>query len=413
MIVTAFATALAVAHGSAHAQGDSALGGRRPDACAGATDRAVGAPSSTTQVDVCGTPPRRSWLRQILDHKSSETFGDSAIVRGDTIHHGLGRVAAPAALPGARMMASGHVSLMFSPGFMGMQGNMVGDHTVSSGAIATTYNAVTGSKIRVVPDGMNAQMYMFGVMYAVSDWLNVSVMSSWTRKYMRMTTYKGMMGSTVLGSNSGSTSGFGDTSVNAIVRFYQDQHTHLHLNFGLGLPSGSTTETITMLAPMGMRMQMRAPYGMQMGTGSVEALPGLTYLGTAGRWSWGGAFRARIPFARNSHDYNWGAMYEEDLWGGYLLPGDMVLSFRVDYTRQDRIGGRDLMINGPGQPMNPVYYGGQRLQLLGGLDIDGHSLGLPGYSHFAIEGGKPVYQKLNGPQLSAEWQIGARISEMF
>lgn len=91
----------------------------------------------------------------------------------------------------------------------------------------------------------------------------------------------------------------------------------------------------------------------------------------------------------------------------------MVLSFRVDYTRQDRISGRDLMINGPGQPMNPVYYGGERLQLLGGLEIDGHSLGLPGYSHFAIEGGKPVYQKLNGPQLSAEWQIGARISERF
>lgn len=310
LMAALFGTVLAVAHGAAHAQSDPALGGRKPDVCADT----AGERSSITHVDVCGTPPRRSWLRQILDHKSSETFGDSAVVRGDVIHRGLGRVAAPAALPGARMMASGHVSLMFMPAFMGMQGNMIGDHNLSSGAIATTYNAVAGSKIRVVPDGMNAQMYMFGAMYAVSDWLNVSVMSSWTRKYMRMTTYKGMMGSTVLGSNSGSTSGFGDTSVSAIVRFYQDQHTHLHLNFGLGLPSGSTTDTITMLAPTGMHMQMRAPYGMEIGTGSVEALPGLTYLGTVGRWSWGGAFRARIPFARNSHDYNWGAMYEEDVW---------------------------------------------------------------------------------------------------
>ncbi|MCQ9154150.1 hypothetical protein [Acidomonas methanolica] len=370
----------------------------------------VGAPEV---IRVEGAPERMSWLSRLFDHKSTEDFGDAPVTRGDYIHHGLGRVAAPAGLPGARMMAAGHVSLMFMPSFMGMQDNMVGDSTVSPATIATHYDSVTGSKVRVVPHGMNASMYMFGVMYAVNNWLNIDVMSGWTRKYMDMTTFKGMVGSKVLGMSGGATSGFNDTQVDAIVRFYQDRHTHLHLNFGLSLPSGSTTGAITMLSPKGKDMTTRAPYGMQIGTGEVFATPGLTYLGTTGRWSWGAAFRSRIPFARNNHGYAWGARYQESVWGGYLLPGDMILSLRVNYVRQDRISGKDPLINGVGEPMNPLYYGGQRLQLLGGLDIDGHSIGLPGYSHFAIEGGKPVYQNLYGPQLAQGWQIAARISQLF
>lgn len=364
-------------------------------------------------IQVRAVPEHRSWLAGLFDHKSSESFGDAPIVRGDVIHHGLGRVAAPAALPGARMMAAGHVSLMFIPSFMGMQDNMVGDSSVSPATIATHYPSVTGSKVRGVPQGMHAAMYMFGVMYAVTNWLNLDVMSGWTDKSMRMTTFKGMMGSTVLGSNRGTTSGFNDTQIDALVRLYQDRHTHLHLNFGLSLPSGATTDTITMLSPMNMKMTMRAPYGMQIGTGEVFATPGLTYLGTSGHWSWGGAFRSRIPFAANSHGYAWGSLYEESVWGGYLLPVDMVLSLRIDYTRQDRISGHDPQINGMSQPMNPLYYGGQKLQLMGGLDIDGHSIGLPGYSHLAVEGGKPVYQNLYGPQLAQNWQIGVRISQLF
>ena len=56
------------------------------------------------------------------------------------------------------------------------------------------------------------------------------------------------------------------------------------------------------------------------------------------------------------------------------------------------------------QGTNPYFYGGQRINLLGGLEVSGAPFGLQHVS-LAIEGGAPVYQNLNGPQLGEAWQL--------
>lgn len=60
----------------------------------------------------------------------------------------------------------------------------------------------------------------------------------------------------------------------------------------------------------------------------------------------------------------------------------------------------------------PGWYGGERLDLLGGIEVAGHEFGL-GHTKFAIEAGAPVYQDLNGPQLGSNWQLNASFGIMF
>ena len=48
--------------------------------------------------------------------------------------------------------------------------------------------------------------------------------------------------------------------------------------------------------------------------------------------------------------------------------------------------------------------GGQVLELLGGINLL-LPLGPLGDNRFAIEFGKPVYQRLDGPQLERDWRV--------
>jgi hypothetical protein len=56
------------------------------------------------------------------------------------------------------------------------------------------------------------------------------------------------------------------------------------------------------------------------------------------------------------------------------------------------------------QGANPDLYGGEHVDSYGGLEFAGHAFGL-GNTRLAIEGGVPVYQNLNGPQLGQDYQL--------
>ena len=90
---------------------------------------------------------------------------------------------------------------------MGMRGNYIGNSKVSDAYIATHVPSSAGTMMRVVPDTMTMQMHMFSAMYGVTDLLSVMAMASYVDKWMSMTTFKGMSGSTVLGSSAGSNDG--------------------------------------------------------------------------------------------------------------------------------------------------------------------------------------------------------------
>jgi len=321
----------------------------------------------------------------------------------------------PAGVYGAAMVGAGKFMFSYTPSFMHMSGNYVGTGEVSPQTIATTVRTPPGSMApfyRIVPTSMDMDMHMFHAMYGVTDWLNVMAMTSYNYKTMTMTTFAGMMGTAVRGTSSASTEGFGDTMVSALWRLYDDGTHHVHANLGFSLPSGSTTESVTMLPPMGMAMTMRANYGMQLGTGTVDFAPGLTYTGQLRRWSWGAAYRGRFSLDSNGEGYRYGNLTDLTAWAGYSWIHGVTTTFRVDGTVQSAIHGFDPAITGLMQGANPAFYGGSRINLLGGVEIEGALIGLRNL-HLAAEGGAPVYQNLNGPQLGQAWQVNVALRAGF
>jgi hypothetical protein len=253
---------------------------------------------------------------------------------------------------------------------------------------------------------------MFHAMYGITDWLNAAAMVTYLNKSMTMTTFQGATGTTVFGQSTSSTHGFGDTSLASSIRLYQDDIHHLHINAGISLPTGNITETVTMLSPMKTFMTSRASYGMLLGTGTYDLMPGVTYTGHLALWNWGLAYRGRFALDDNSQGYNWGPQHELDGWSGYTVIPGVTLTGRTVWSLQGRIHGYDSQISGLMQGTNPAFYGGSRLDLLGGFVLSGSLIGHPGI-HLGLEGGAPVYQDLNGPQLARNWQANLVLSAGF
>jgi hypothetical protein len=331
----------------------------------------------------------------------------------------------PASLNWTSVAGAGQFMLGYTPTFMGMSGNYIGTSKVSDSTIATTIPSgqthsmmmmgkmmTMPTMLRIVPDNMDGQMHMFNAMYGVTENLTIMAMTGYVEKSMSMTTFKGMMGSTVLGTSSGTTNGITDTMVGLNYRVYHDAINSVVAGLNLNLPTGSQTQQITMLSPMGSTMIMRAPYGMQTGSGSVMLVPSLAYSGFLGRWSWGLAYRGFYPLDNNSEGYRWGALSEFHGWGGYTLFPNVTTTIHVVGSTQDNISGKDPQIMGLSQNANPLYYGGQMVRLLGGAEIGGAAWGYA-KSSLSVEAGGPIYQNLNGPQLGQSWQVTVSARVMF
>jgi len=350
---------------------------------------------------------------------------------------GIPGVHIPAGVTGAYMVPAGEGMANFTPNFMHMSGNYIGSSQVSPALIASsifsgqwmTMKMMKPSRggmggmmmpmtmtrpvmLRIIPSSMDMQMYMLNTMYGLTDNLNLMFMSSYAEKSMTMTTFAGMSGLGILGQSSGTTYGFNDAMVGGSYRIYQDAINHLQFNLMLALPIGTQERTVQMLSPMGSYMTMRAPYAMQIGTGTVDLVPTVAYTGVLGSWSWGALYRGRFPLDYNSEGYQFGATNELTAWGGYSFFKGVTATARIAASTQDHIHGADALITGLAPPANPLYYGGKHLDMFGGLEIAGHPWGL-GHTVVGVEAGGPLYQEVNGPQLGRGWQLSLTGRIMF
>lgn len=304
---------------------------------------------------------------------------------------------------------------MFSYRFMRMEmdGSRDGTNELSPAQIATTVpNRFFGQPmqpptLRVVPTRMTMDMHMFGAMYAPTDDLTLYGMANYIRKEMDHLTFQGGMGSNVLGGFTTVAEGMGDTKIGGSYRLHTDKTHHLHVSLGVSLPTGSTTKSDQILAPNGATPSPRLPYPMQLGSGTFDLTPGVTYTGQAGNFSWGAQYRGEIRLEdENNEGYALGDKHAVTSWIGYRFAPWVSGSFRVDVMTQDSIDGIDPQIVAPVQTADPDNHGGERVDLLWGVNFLAPHGSLKGH-RFAVEFGLPVYQNLNGPQLETDWLLTA------
>jgi hypothetical protein len=190
------------------------------------------------------------------------------------------------------------------------------------------------------------------------------------------------------------TSGLGDTRVAAMYTINKQWMGTL----GLGLPTGSIDEKVTM-----MGNERQAPYAMQLGSGTYDLIPSVTYKDEKGNSGWGSQLEYTFRVGENDNEYTLGDKLELTGWYVHRFGKNVHVSGRLDYLNWGEIEGADKNIMPAmtssgymGTTDDPNNYGGQRLDLLLGLTgvFGGHRIGL--------EVGKPIYQDLNGPQMETD-----------
>jgi hypothetical protein len=205
------------------------------------------------------------------------------------------------------------------------------------------------------------------------------------------------------------TRGIGDISLSGLYSLYRDDTHRLIGIAGLSFPTGSIDETDTL---PGMGIQ-RLPYPMQLGSGTWDFKLGATYLGQVRDWTWGAHASGLVHAGENKHDYRLGDTYEVTAWSALKITDWSSGSLRLKWSQWFNIHGSDSALNPAMVPTaDPDLRAGRRLDMLFGANLFSSEGALEGL-RIGLEGGVPVYQWLDGPQLETDWMMSLTVEWNF
>lgn len=299
----------------------------------------------------------------------------------------------PIGVMGAHTHEKGKWMTSYRYGYMKMDGVISGSDSISNSQIAA-------NSFMIAPEDMSMQMHMFGLMYGLSDSLTLMVMASYKDMEMDHVFVNGMNAGSRFTTRS---RGFGDTKLTALYTLKEWGNHQLQLNAGVSLPTGSTDETDVNSVT---GMEVKLPYPMQLGSGTYDLLPGLTYTGHHGKWGWGTQANATLRLGENSDDYTLGDEYQLTAWGSHQLTDMFSTSLRINAKSWDNIDGADPAFTNLN--MSPMVRtdmrGGERIDVGVGFNIDLPKTKLA-ENRLGVEVLVPVYQDLDGIQLETDYSL--------
>ncbi len=295
---------------------------------------------------------------------------------------------APIAVMGDHNHEGGEIMLAYRYMFMEMDGNRSGTSRLSPAD-------VIAQGFAIAPTRMTMDMHMFGLMYGVNHDLTLMAMLPWISLSMDHLTGMG-------GSFTTKTEGIGDAKLSAMYALHDRGNRKLLANVGVGIPTGSIEERDT--TPAGPNQPL--PYPMQLGSGTYDLLPGLTFTAQERRWSWGAQAQMVLRLGRNSKGYSLGDRGKVTAWMAYLLADWVSASVRLDANKWGNIDGVDEQLPAMAPMMvptaDPDRRGGERVDALLGVNLYGTNSAFADH-RLALEVGVPVYQSLDGPQLETDF----------
>jgi len=304
----------------------------------------------------------------------------------------------PIGVMGAHMHKQGEWMFSYRYMQMEMDGNLDGSNNLSTDEILQDYS--------VAPENMTMEMHMLGAMYAPSNdltlMLMVPVINNEMDHSMQMMGGMGMM--PMRSTFTTETDGLGDIKMGGLYRLKQASNSTLILNLSLSLPTGSIDEKDVTGMSMGNKVVL--PYFMQVGSGTYDLRPGVTYSNYQPTYSWGAQTIATLRLDENDNDYRLGDRIMMTVWYAHPFAKSFSWSLRGAYEYWDDVDGESSKLSPMMKNMvptaDPDLRGGQRVDIAAGVNwiIPGSAT-----NRLAVEFIRSVYQDLNGPQLKTDYSL--------
>ncbi len=294
-----------------------------------------------------------------------------------------------------------------------MDTRMKGNHI---GATPANDNMVYRENYMMAPETMNMQMHMAMLMYGLTNKLTLMGMAGFTSDNMMMNMATNMPGMNMTPGNTtmqSLSSGFTDTKIYGLYNLSGKESQRIIASMGASIPTGTFKATgVTMLGE-----NQRLPYDMQPGTGSFSIIPGITYVHQYNRYSLGVDAGADIKLSGNTLGYKQGNVYQASAWASRRLLPFVSGSIRAEEIVSDKITGSDPAIAIPvyetnDPTANTANYGGKMVNIYAGPNFH---FDQPVLKNFQLhcEYGVPVYQNLNGTQMSEHSNLVAGLMYKF
>lgn len=302
---------------------------------------------------------------------------------------------APISVMGDHKHHKGEFMFSYRYMHMNMGENMDGSNDVSPEEILdpASYNYL------VSPLEMEMDMHMLGLMYAPTHRLTLMAMVNVIDLTMDHRTRMGTEFTT-------EADGLGDTKLSGIYELTSNGGSAWFANLGLSIPTGSIDEE-DIIPAVSATEDSQLPFPMQLGSGTYDLSPGLTYTQMNADNSWGAQVMVTIRLGENDNGYTLGDRFQAQAWHAWLVSENVSLSTRIAYADWADYDGLDeeqalpvfnpMMNANTVATVNPELRGGSQADFAVGVNS------IWGGAHrVSAEVTYPAWHDLDGPQLATD-----------
>ena len=347
---------------------------------------------------------------------------------GHAMHHHHGAPIPAGVMYGHMMNQANEIMVGFRYMWSGQSGSMLhGRDKVNNETLVN--NACDGfpNGCLFKPTSMNMSMYMLDLMYAPTDWLNIMLMPQLMSMDMTMSDpirkFTDQTEENEYGGHGGAmhhSNDLGDTVMTALVKVVDKNGQHVHVGLGISAPSGSIKAeqspaklTGTTSTQVDSKTVVLQDYGMQLGSGTWDFKPSLTYTGQVNDLSWGGQLSGIKRLDKNEYGYAYGDLFQVTGWGSYQIFNWLSASVRSVYTMQGDIQGQTDQNHQKTATVDyPSNYGGRFVDMGFGLNVSIPEGQFAGHN-ISFEWLQPVSTDFNGYQLDRTGALAVNWSYSF
>jgi hypothetical protein len=295
---------------------------------------------------------------------------------------------------------------------MGMNDLLSGTKSISDQEVFTNY--------LMSPNSMRMDMHMLMGMYGITDRLTAMLMLNYNSSSMDMSmltseghNHKGMVGMSTSSSSNHimKTSGFSDTKIQFLYGLKKHKNYQIFASVGCNIPTGSIQ--VKGSSTDMMYSNNRLPYGTQLGSGTFDFLPGVTYFYQKNDFSYNVQVSSTLRLGYNKIGYNLGNDVSFNSWFAYNWFENLSSSLRLEGNISNRIQGIDPTIYAFNEPSsNRLNYGSKKIISFLGTTYK-FQKGTLKNNRIGVEFGLPIKQNVNGIQMKQSQSINVSWSFTF